>query len=135
MISYLKSFRFYLVKFLVYSLIATASFLLVYFLRGRTVVSGLDGSFVACAVAVALALLDYSRNHGVFDSLTYGLGLFPSLFNKELTKPYKDLYEYREVKDLKRKYHRKDFYVAASVALIYLFVSLILLSMYYTQID
>lgn len=97
-------------------------FILIYALNGFTTIWLINSLFVATIFSLSLAALSFATNAGTFDVISLGFKNMFLMAKKEVDEKY-DLFQYREMKSMKRKVERFSF-------LGYLFSFLIFLIVY-----
>jgi uncharacterized membrane protein len=91
-------------RWLVISLVGIAIFAFTYFYRGVFDYFGLsDAALLPGAILLSIAGLRLIFRTGVYDVTGYGLSKFADSFKRSDKANYQSVYEYQEVKNLKRK--------------------------------
>jgi hypothetical protein len=119
---------------LLYIIIGGAVFLLIFLLKGVTLISACDAALGAFGVLFGVGSFQIIGNFGTFDALGYNVANLRATWKKGGQKKYKDLYEYTQVRVEKRKTNRFNFvpfYVAAAV---YLITSIICIIIFYATL-
>lgn len=128
----LREILFKLLKIFIYIIIGTTIFLLILFLYngGPNLVSACDGAFVSFAIMILLSLFTFLFTRGSFDLIGYAFSTLPSMFNKELDRKYKDLVEYKEMRDMRRIYKKNNFLLPLIASVPFLILAIVLLIIY-----
>lgn len=128
-----KYLKVYVITAIVSIAIGVTIFLLFYLLKGKTIISAIDGTSVAGAVLLGVGLLCWMGRLGAFDTLSYGFKqMFTSMFAKEANK-YNDMAEYKQEKNAQRAASSYYFVVMMIVSLLF-FIAFAILEIYKSQL-
>lgn len=100
-------------------------FLLIYGVSGWTMYGAIDGTFASGATGIAISILSYVTNQGLFDVFYVGFENLISVSKKNGKKQY-DMVSYRESKITQRKSNRFIFLSYLIVGVVFLVASLVL---------
>ena len=106
------------------------SILIIYLLGNKfNLYFALNGLLLSFIILFSIGSLELIFNFGTFDAFNYSIVNKFYLFQKNGKKKYKDLIEYKEIKDFKRKKERLKFlpyYLASLIFLIAIIVVFII---------
>ncbi len=122
-----KKIIYYSVRSIVYAVLGTGIFLLVYFLfnGGPNLKSACDGCFISGGCLAVCSLMTFLYLAGYLDFFFYGIMMLPAIFT-ENKRRYNDLNEYKDSKKIKRKFKNFDFLVPLIIATIFIVVAIAL---------
>ncbi len=109
--------------------------LLIYFIFDRTLISGLNGSFVAFFILFGYGTLKWLVNMGTFDSMSYGFSNMTYAWKKGAPVKYKDLIDYREQHAERRKRKKFEFVLWYISSALFLVITIILYVVYRLDIS
>lgn len=122
-----------LIYFVITLAILSAVFVIVYFSQNRSFKGLCDGSFVSGALGIGIGGLSFITNQGTFDVFPVGTQNLIAVLRKDGKKRYDGLFEYRNLKAEKRKANRFNPLIYIAAGLIYIVVSIISISIFYSQ--
>ncbi len=115
-----------LLRFIVSLVILTLVFILIAWSYEWKAVAIIDGTFVSGAIGIGIGILSFVTNQGTFDVFTVGFANLASVMKKDGRKRYDGLFEYRNIKESKRKTGRFNALVYFTAGLIYMILAIIL---------
>lgn len=123
----------YLPRFIVGSIAATAIFLSYYFGKGPSIMTALDGCFIASMSLLIVGILSFITNKGFFDIFAYN-GIKIKYYFNPMAKPSENTfcgtYDYTKSKEEKRKDMKLVFLSYIAVGLIYLIPTITIYAIY-----
>ena len=121
-----------IITFLIFSIFLSIVFVLIYFFHDWALIGAVDGTFASGSIGIGISILSYASNKGIFDVFALGFQNTLSVMKKEGEKKYPGLFEYRELKQTKRKQNEFTCLAYLLSGIIYLIVSL---SLYFPMMN
>lgn len=129
-----KNFKLYLIAFIVSLLIGAAIFCISFFSQAMTIIAACNGTILAFAILLGLALLITVARFGAFDTFAYGFKQLGSSIFGRSPKKYDDLVMYKNVKVEERKTKSNYQYIMMFASLLFLIANIVLEIIYHTII-
>lgn len=123
-------FRDHVIRVSIFLTIGIAFVLTLYIFKGMNLVDGLDACFATFWIFFGVGSWSIIVNYGTFDALCYSFANMVSTWHKDGQKKYKDLIDYKEIKQPKRKQKRFKFVDYYIVSAVFLITSIVLLIIY-----
>ena len=120
----------YLVAFVIVMVVSAVSFILYYFLAGpRNLYGACNGLLIPFGITLAIFAFYMLNRFGMFDMFAYGSTYLIGMFRIHPKKKYKDLIEYRDIKEARR--HKSAYYLPFGLAFLLWTVALIIVYIIY----
>lgn len=126
--------KFHIIRISIYLVVGLVFALVLYFLNRMKLVNFLDASFITFWIFFGVGSLSIIGNLGTFDGLCYGFENVISSWRKGGKTKYKDLIEYKDIRQPKRHQRRFNFIDYYFVSSVFLIISIILEIIYYTNL-
>ena len=119
-----------IIVFFIVAILSTVGFLLYFFLAGpQNIYGATNASLIAFCIPADILAFYLLARFGTFDTLGYGTSYLVGMFRIHPKKKYKDLVEYRDIKDSKR--HKTYYYIPMGLVTIITLLILIIVYIIY----